>query len=173
MPIETAQSGGRESLADPQMHAMVRRDTQLSPPPQGTVLLGRPSMPRASLHVRVKTSPLLRAALPTPILVARAEAKADRLWNARGETRAQALRAMRAVVAGTPMEREIEELARRHIVENAAWNALFWRRWPRAVPTEERCRERLLAACSQGRGVVLSACHIGPQFMTATLLVSL
>src|SRR4051794_3964937 len=109
---------------------MPHRSTRPAHAPPGTELLGRPPMPRASLGVRAKTSPLLRTAVPVPVQLARAEAKAGRLWQAGGETRADALRAMRAVVAGTHVEPELAQVARRHLLEGAAWEILFWRRWP-------------------------------------------
>ncbi len=131
-----------------------------------------PRMPRATLRVRLGTSPAIRRMLPARLMVARAERKADRLWREQAPDRAYALRTMEAVVAGTEREAELEQIAERHLAEVQVWDELFWQPWtaPRVDP---RSRELLLDTCTGERGVVLSACHVGPYFNKAIALVAL
>jgi lauroyl/myristoyl acyltransferase len=128
-------------------------------------------MPPATLRVRLKTSPAIRTVLPTPLMVARAERKAHRLWREPGP-RSYALRTMQAVVTGTPREGELEQIARRHLTETEAWEALFWQPWS-APRIDARSRELLQRTCAGERGVVLSACHLGPYFRKSRTLVRL
>ncbi len=129
----------------------------------------RPRMPYIGLRAGLKTSPTLRRALPTALVVARAERKAERLFARHEQTRAHALRTMEAVVCGTERERDVEELARRYVIESQAWQALFWQPW-RPPAIDERSRARLLGACDGKRGVLLSACHLGPFFCKSLAL---
>lgn len=134
--------------------------------------LPAPPMPRAAARVMLKTSPALRRALPTPWMVARAEHKAQRLWREHEPTRAHALRTMQAVVCGTEREGELEELARRYVIEAEAWEAIFWQPW--STPTiDRRSRELFERHCNGERGVLLSACHFGPFFCKSKALVSI
>jgi lauroyl/myristoyl acyltransferase len=131
-----------------------------------------PRMPYVGLRAGLKTSPTLRRALPTALVVARAERKGRRLFATHEQTRDHALRTMEAIVCGTEREGELEELAGRYVVESQAWQALFWQPW--RVPTvDEGSRARLLAACNGERGVLLSACHLGPFFCKSLALFSL
>jgi lauroyl/myristoyl acyltransferase len=129
-------------------------------------------MPAAPFAVRMKTSTLVRRALPTRLAVARAERKARRRFAEHPPTRERALRAMEAVVAGTPRAGELEDLAREHVVETQAWEAMFWQPWPRQR-IDARSSELLQTICAGERGVLLSACHCGPYFNKARTLVSI
>jgi lauroyl/myristoyl acyltransferase len=132
-----------------------------------------PRMPPASPRVWLKTARPVRAVMPTRLVVAHAERKGRRLWDeAKGE-RADALRTMAIIVSGTAEEERLQDHARRHLIERQAWDALFWQAWP-APRVSEVTRERLISLCNDApRGVVLSACHLGPYFRKSKTLVSL
>jgi lauroyl/myristoyl acyltransferase len=129
------------------------------------------AMPPAALRIRVKTSPALRRLLPTELVLRRAVAKARASWEQSPTERRRALRAMEAVVGGTAREAEREQLARQFLIEDAAHNALFWQPWETAR-MESDSRQRLEDAVSQGRGVILSACHMGPIFLYMSAISS-
>jgi lauroyl/myristoyl acyltransferase len=137
--------------------------------PDGGIVVPRPRMPPAPLGVRLKTSPLLRRLVPTPRVVARAEAKGRRLWREHEPTRANALRTMAAVVAGTDREGDLQELAERYVVESLALEALLWQPWrmPRVQPATRSLLERLR---HRDRGLIFSACHWGPYYASSTVL---
>jgi lauroyl/myristoyl acyltransferase len=132
----------------------------------------RPRMPRAGLRVWLKTARPVRAVLPTRLVVARAQRKGRRLWDEAPAEHAHALRTMEAVVCGTPQERELAAHARQHLIEEQAWEALFWQSWT-APRIDAASGERLVRLCSGDRGVVLSACHLGPYFRKSKRLVRL
>jgi hypothetical protein len=131
--------------------------------PEGVERVPKGRMPPAPLRIRLGTSTLLRHAVPTGLAVARAERKARRRWRTEPSTREHSLRMMRAIVAGTAREGDLEELAQRQLVEREAWDALFWQPWqpPRIEGLD---LERLLAARSENRGLILSGAHVGPFF---------
>jgi lauroyl/myristoyl acyltransferase len=131
-----------------------------------------PRMPPAELSIRLKTSPLLRRLVPDRLAVGRAERKGEAAWREGGRARDRALEAMAAVVCGTPREPELADVARRHVIENHAWDALFWQRWgpPR---TEPQARVLLHELAASPRGSILSACHVGPYFRSGRVLVHL
>jgi lauroyl/myristoyl acyltransferase len=131
-----------------------------------------PRMPPATLRVRLRTSPTIRLLLPSPLMAARAERKARQLWRERGASHAYALRTMQAVVAQTPRESELEQIAERHLVESEVWEALFWQPW-RRPHVDARSQALLQATCGAERGTLLSACHLGPYYRKAKALVSL
>jgi lauroyl/myristoyl acyltransferase len=125
-------------------------------------------MPHASLSIRIRTAPRLRRLTPTPIAVARAVRQGEELWEQNPEQRRQALAAIEAIVAGTSRAGEVEELARAHTIENEAHRALFWQPW-QAARLDSRSTARLRKAVAGERGVLLSMCHLGPFFHTASL----
>jgi lauroyl/myristoyl acyltransferase len=127
-----------------------------------------PAMPPASLGIRVRTTPLLRRVTPTRIVVARAERQGRALWESNPAQRAQARAAIEAIVAGTHRADEVEALARDYTIENEAHRALFWQPW-KAARLDAQSHERLREALAQGRGVLLSSCHMGPFFHSASL----
>jgi lauroyl/myristoyl acyltransferase len=127
-----------------------------------------PAMPPASIGIRVRTTPWLRRLTPTPIVVGRAVRQGRILWDRNPEQRAQAQAAIEAIVAGTPRAGEVQELARAHVIENEAHRALFWQPW-KVARLDAQSTERLREAVSQGRGVLLSTCHLGPFFHSASL----
>jgi lauroyl/myristoyl acyltransferase len=136
-------------------------------------LIPAPAMPGGRLRLRLKTSPALRRALPTPLVVARSERKARRLYDRHQPTREHALRTMEAVVCATERASELEQLARRYVVEAEAWEALFWQPWREPPSIDRASRELLRECCSGERGALLSACHVGPFFGKARALVSI
>ena len=138
--------------------------------PEGVERVPKGRMPPAPLRIRLGTSTVLRRAIPTALAVARAERKAHRRWQSEPSTREHVLAVMRAIVAGTEREGELEELAQRQLVEWEAWDALFWQPW-RAPAIEGISRERLLEAHGRGRGLILSGAHVGPFFSVSLGLV--
>ncbi len=146
-PVEPEQ-GSSDELQE-ELRAVERRP---APPP----------MPRAGLAVTLRTS-WLRSLLPGPVAVARASRRAQELWERSPAERADAVAAMETVVAGTDRESELEELARRHLIETAVNRALLWQR-PWSAELDDTSAERLAEAQSADRPVLLSACHLGPYF---------
>jgi lauroyl/myristoyl acyltransferase len=118
-------------------------------------------LPRAELRVVLGTSPLIRRALPARLTVALAEAKGRALWQRSPPERERARRAMDALVAGTPRAHEVEELARAHVVEGRAKEALYWRPW-KVQPPDRDSAAYIAQSLESGRGVILSAAHTGP-----------
>ena len=122
-----------------------------------------PPMPPASLAIRLRTSPWTRAVMPTRLLVDRAARRAQAIWERSPGERQSAVSAMETIVAGTERADDLEELGRLHLIERQVDRALFWqRRWPAKV--DEEGRARLEQAISSGRGLLLSACHLGPHY---------
>lgn len=122
-----------------------------------------PRLPPADLRTRLKTSIALRRLLPRRLVLARAIAKGERRWQDPGE-RERAIATMTAILAGTPRAGEVQELARRRLIEDEATKALFWQPW-RTSEMDERSREATERAFSSGRRVIISACHLGPFFL--------
>jgi benzoate-CoA ligase family protein len=125
--------------------------------------LPAPRMPPASLAIRVKTSAWLRSVVPMRVWVSRAERRGEHVWERESSERAQVLAAMQTILAGTSRAGELPALARASMVEGKIDRALFWQR-PWSARLDARSRERLQRALSSGRGVVLSACHMGPYY---------
>ena len=92
-----------------------------------------------------------------------AAAKGRRRWQDRDE-RGHALQTMSAIVSGTTRASEVEQLARRRLVEEAIKEALFWQPW-RTVNIDEASREHRRSALSSKRRLILSTCHLGPYFL--------
>jgi len=120
-----------------------------------------PRMPPASLALRLKTSPAIRLTVPTRLAVSRAEIKGAKIWQERGGEHDRALETITAIVSGTPRERELTELAREHVIERRALNALYWQPWS-APLLQASARARLRELLDSERGAILSACHVGP-----------
>jgi lauroyl/myristoyl acyltransferase len=120
-------------------------------------------MPPAELQIRLKTSPLLRRLLPTPLVVRRAERRGRAVWEQVPAERRYALATMEAIVAGTPREHELEELARESLVESKANTAIYWQPW-RVPELDDASARRLDDALSGTRGILISPCHTGPYF---------
>jgi lauroyl/myristoyl acyltransferase len=72
---------------------------------------------------------------------------------------AEARRATEAIVSGTHLQSRIEAIARRRLVEERVREAAFWRsRWDRDPVVG---LEHMHAALAEGRGVIVSFCHLG------------
>jgi len=128
-----------------------------------------PHMPPASLRIRVKTSPGLRRRLPTRLMVSRAVQRGQRTWERSPEVRQEAVAAMEAIVGATPRAHEITELARQSLIESEAAKALFWEPW--ATPhVDQQSAARLREVLSADRGVLFSACHLGPYTPSMSIL---
>jgi benzoate-CoA ligase family protein len=120
-----------------------------------------PRMPSAPLGIRLKTSPWLRGVLPARVAVKRAERTGEKTWSHSAEERDDAVETMRTIVAGTSRAQDVEELARLYVIERAVDRALFWQQ-PWSAKLDRASAARLREALSANRGVLLSACHLGP-----------
>lgn len=127
-----------------------------------------PRMPPASLGVRLKTTPLVRRALPTRVVVSRAERRGRAIWKRAPDARSYARSAIETIVSGTSRAGDIETLAKMHVVEREVNRALFWQRW-RPVEIGSDSLANLRAATSAGTGVLVSYCHLGPFFHSVAL----
>jgi lauroyl/myristoyl acyltransferase len=134
--------------------------------------LEAPRLPPASLNIRIKTARWLRRLLPTRLVVARAVRQGTNLWERYEDVREDARAAIAAILAGTTKAREIETLAREHVIEDVVHNTLFWQPW-KTAKLEAASTARLRAAFSIERGVLLSRCHMGPSFQSASVGVAL
>jgi lauroyl/myristoyl acyltransferase len=130
----------------------------------------RPAMPAVGLGLRLRTSPQIRALLPTALVIRRAAAKGRAAWR-NASDREGALATMDAILANTPRAGEVEELARRRLVESEAQRALYWQPW-RTVSVDPTSASNLQRALSCERGVLLSSCHLGPYFLQMSALSS-
>ncbi|MCW3033525.1 MAG: benzoate-CoA ligase [Solirubrobacterales bacterium] len=122
---------------------------------------GRTRMPGGSLGFRLKSSAVLNALVPARVAVRRAMGLAPALWELDEEDREQSCKAIAAVVADTVRADEQEQLAKAHLAEALAYRALFWQR-PWTARIDPDSSRRIDQALASGRGVLLSACHIGP-----------
>ncbi len=119
-----------------------------------------PRMPPAPLAIRLRTSPWLRSVLPARLAVRRAERRGEAEWESSAEARAAALAAMARVIGATARADELDQLARAHLIESHVDRALFWQQ-PWSAELDGVSAERVEEALAGGRGVLLSACHIG------------
>lgn len=122
-----------------------------------------PRMPSARLDIRAKTSPWLHGPLPPWLAVRRAEHKGQRVWERAPTARDDALAAMETIVAGTRRAGELHELARQYVIERTVDRALFWQQ-PWSANLDAPSAARLRGTLSGGRGVLLSACHVGAYY---------
>ncbi len=83
------------------------------------------------------------------------------MWEHSAEEREDALAAMETIVAGTAREDELQELARQHVIERSVDRALFWAQ-PWSTKLDALSALRVREALAERRGVLLSACHVGP-----------
>lgn len=120
-----------------------------------------PRMPSAPLGIRLKSSPWLHRLLPARLAVKRAEHRGQEVWEQSAEAREEALAAMDAIVAGTPRAEELQELARRHVIETNIDKALFWQQ-PWSAKVDPLAALRIREALAENRGVLFSSCHLGP-----------
>ena len=119
-------------------------------------------MPPAPLAIRVKTSPLLRGVVPARLAIGRAERRGQEIWERSAVEREQAIAAMERVLAGTPRAEQLPELARAWLIEEQVDRGRL------AAPLVGQARRTvgrdLQQALSADRGVLLSACHMGPYY---------
>jgi len=121
----------------------------------------RTPMPGGPLGLRLKTSAATNALVPASLAVQRAERKARAVWQRDEQQRREATQAMRIILSGTAREDEIEALARVYVTETLAQRALFWQR-PWTARTGAQTAAHIRRALADGRGVLLSSCHLGP-----------
>ncbi len=122
-----------------------------------------PQMPPASPAIRVKTSRWLHSIVPARFAVNRAERRGREIWERSGAERERATAAMATILAGTPRAPELPELARAWLIEERIERALFWQH-PWSARLDAQSTERLERALAAGRGVMLSACHLGSYY---------
>jgi hypothetical protein len=137
---------------------------------EARVVRPNPRLPPAGLGVRLRTSTLLRHAVPRRLAITRAVAKGER-HSQNPHQRARAIASMEAILTGTPREGEIQELARAKLIEEETSRALFWQPW-RTSKIDERSLRALERAFSSGRPIVVSACHVGPFFLMVSPLAA-
>ena len=128
-------------------------------------------MPPADLRLRLATSTALRRLMPTRLVVRRSVAKGRSRWEDPHE-RQHALDTMTAILGGTARAGEVEQLARRRLIEETVQEALFWQPW-RTASIDEVSRENQLRALSANRRLLLSACHLGPYFLNMSTFAAL
>jgi hypothetical protein len=121
----------------------------------------RTRMPPAGLILRLKTSMWVRRLLPTRLVLWRAIRKGRKLWKQSPAAQKDALAVMSILVTGTSQSQALTRLARERLIESEADKALFWQPWTRPH-TEPQAALRLRETLTQSRGVLLSACHLGP-----------
>jgi len=122
-----------------------------------------PRMPRASRAIRVETSLWRHSLLPARLLVSRAARRGQAKWAQSVSEREDAMRAMEALIVGTPRAPELPDLARLFLIERQIESALFWRR-PWSAKVDAASAARIETALSGDRGALLSACHLGPHY---------
>ena len=122
-----------------------------------------PRMPPAQLAIRAKTSPWLRSVVPVRVAIGRAERRGLEIWEHSSAEREQAIAAMETILAGTPRAGELRELARAWLIEEQVDRALFWQH-PWSAMLDAQSSAHLEQALSADRGVLLSACHMGPYY---------
>jgi lauroyl/myristoyl acyltransferase len=120
-----------------------------------------PPMPRVAVPLALATSPRLHRLLPAPLAALAGEAHARVAWRASASLRERANATMQAIVAGTERAHEVEALARLHVINSYAQRMLFWQA-PGPVKLDEQSLSILRSTLSDGRGVVISCCHLGP-----------
>ncbi|HEY1596613.1 MAG TPA: hypothetical protein VGF74_14555 [Thermoleophilaceae bacterium] len=101
----------------------------------------------------------LRGRVPLAVKIGIAEllGRLDR-WRRPSEL-AEARVVTEAIVAGTRRAGELESIARRRLVSERVRESAFWRaRWDRDHATG---LDNMHAALDQGRGVIVSFCHLG------------
>jgi lauroyl/myristoyl acyltransferase len=118
------------------------------------------AMPPVDMRTRLQTMPALRALVPLPLALRRAEAKGRANWEKPG-LREEAIATMRTIVGGTARAGEVEQLARRRLVEQQVESMLFWRPW-RTTSIDARSLANLQRTVHSGRRLLLSSCHLGP-----------
>ena len=133
--------------------------------------LDRSPTPSVDLRLRLATSTELRRLLPTGLVVRRSVAKGRARWEDPHERR-HALETMSAILAGTARADEVEQLARRRLVEETVQEALFWQPW-RTASIDEASRANQRRALSANRRLLLSACHFGPYFLNMSTFAAL
>jgi lauroyl/myristoyl acyltransferase len=124
--------------------------------------------PSVSLAVRLRTTPWLHRLLPARLAVRRARRRGRQTWERYPQDRARFRGGLEAIVGATERAGEIEQLTRAHLVESEVQRTLFWRPWE-AANMDAATTAHLRAAISGGRGALLSICHLGPFFHSASI----
>jgi lauroyl/myristoyl acyltransferase len=130
-----------------------------------------PPMPHVGPLLALMTSRRLHRLLPKPLAARAGAAHGWVAWHASASVRERANATMQAIVGGTGRAHEAGTLARLHVIDGYAERMLFWQP-PAPASVDERSLANLRAALSSGRGVAISACHLGP-FYDVTACVSI
>jgi hypothetical protein len=152
-------AGYREAGGVADNNFMAHNDSTSTEPPIG-VRLDRIPLPPATLRVRLKTSPALRRAVPTRLVVRRAKRSAERLWETSPSAREWARVRMEAIVGGTSRAGELDELAREFLIDDEVRRGLFWQPW-RYGPAPAESQRRLAEALAAETGTLISWAHLG------------
>jgi lauroyl/myristoyl acyltransferase len=114
-----------------------------------------------TLPLRIYGSAAFHRLLPTPVALALAALRGRLEWWAVPRRRAFALQ-LTETIRGLPRDSpEAVRFAKRRLVEDAVQAELNWRPWL-GRRTRIEVSERLAAASSGGRGVILATAHVGP-----------
>lgn len=124
--------------------------------------------PPVGIGVRLRTTPWLHRLLPARLEVRRAARRGWLTWERWPQDRAGFRAGMEAIVGGTGRAGEVERLTRAYLVESEVQRTLFWRPWE-AANMDAPTRAHLHAALAGDRGTLLSVCHLGPYFHSASL----
>jgi lauroyl/myristoyl acyltransferase len=130
--------------------------------------LPRLPWPSVDIGVRLRTTPWLRRLLPARLEISRAGRRGWLTWERWPQDRTHFSAGMEAIVGATARAGEVEQLTRAHLRESEMQRTLFWRPWE-AANMDAATEEHLQAALADGRGVLLSMCHLGPYFHSASL----
>jgi hypothetical protein len=151
-----------EGMADELELALARARRPLQPPPWPSVPLG----------VRMRTSPWLHRLVPNRLAVRRAERRGRQTWERWPQDRDGFREALKAIVGGTERAGEVEQLTRDYLVESEVQRTLFWQPWE-TVNIADDTRAMLRETIAKDRGALLSFCHQGPFFHSASIGPSL
>ena len=140
-------------------------DERLAGLPEGVEFVPKGKMPPAPLRIRLKTSTLLRRAVPTRLVGrARRTQGAPPVAHPPADARARARRRACDRRRDRPRGRARGARASGTSSSGEAWEALFWQPWRRA----EGRRASRCGGCARrnphDRGLILSGAHLGPFF---------
>jgi hypothetical protein len=124
--------------------------------------------PPVGLGVRLRTTPWLHRLLPARVALSRARRRGRQTWERWPQDRPGFLAGLEAIVGGTKRAGELEQLTRTQLVESEVQRTLFWRPWG-AANMDLATAAQLQALTTGERGVLLSICHLGPFFHSASL----
>ena len=118
-------------------------------------------VPWGGVLARLRASVRARRLLPTSVTLLGIDLLYGLVWRMSRLRMAETSALVDTIVAGTPAETRLPELARRYVAARARGWELTWRSWELArIPI--RGRWRIEQARSTGRGMLISHAHLGP-----------